>query len=81
MPIHLVQVGFDNTVVVEKILTICPTDTAPVSRAVREYMAVGQVTDLTAGRAAKSAIYLTSGKIVLSALTPDTIKGRIDALA
>lgn len=74
----LVPVGFGNYVSMEKVVAISPYLSSSVIRLVRELRALGRVIDFTAKRSIKSVFFLTSGKVILTALNPETITRRIE---
>ena len=73
----LLHVGFGATVVAQRILAICDPDSAPLKRMVRRAKEEGSVIDVTYGRRVKTVIVLDTGHIVLAALQPETIAGRL----
>ena len=73
----LLHVGFGANVVVQRILAICDPDSAPLKRMVRLAREEGSVIDVTYGRKVKTVIVLDTGHIVLAALQPETIVGRL----
>ena len=75
---NFVQVGFSNMISVDKIEAVAVPDSAPVRRAIIEHREAGRLIDLTCGRRVKSVIFLSSDKLVLSALAPDTIRRRVE---
>lgn len=73
-----VHMGFDNWLHVPDISCVVVPGSAPSTRAVVSAKKDFNIlVDMTEGRRTKSIIYLKSGRMVLSALTPDTIIGRI----
>lgn len=77
MSVDLVHVGFGNFLAMNRVLSIVSLDSAPIRRLVLEAKKDGQVIDLTNGRKTKTALIMDTGHIVLSAIGPDTIVGRI----
>jgi len=73
----LLHVGFRANVVAQRILAICDPDSAPLKRMVRQAKEEGSVIDVTYGRRVKTVIILDTGHIVLAALQPETIAGRL----
>lgn len=73
----LLHVGFGANVVAQRILAICDPDSAPLKRMVRGAKEEGSVIDVTYGRRVKTVIVLDTGHIVLAALQPETIAGRL----
>jgi len=73
----LLHVGFRANVVAQRILAVCDPDSAPLKRMVRRAKEEGSVIDVTYGRRVKTVIVLDTGHIVLAALQPETIAGRL----
>ena len=73
---RLIHVGFGNIVNAEKIIAIVSPDSAPVRRLVSNAKNDGRTIDATQGRKTKSVIVMENDRIVLSALLPETIRGR-----
>ena len=73
----LLHVGFGANVVAQRILAMCDPDSAPLKRMVRRAREEGSVIDVTYGRRVKTVIVLDTGHIVLVALQPETIAGRL----
>ena len=78
--LHFINVGFGNMVSINKIVAIVTPDGAPVKRAVQLAKDSGQVIDATHGRKTRAVIFMDSGQLILSALQPETITGRVDDL-
>jgi regulator of extracellular matrix RemA (YlzA/DUF370 family) len=77
MNAELVHVGFGNIIAINKVVAIAHPSSAPVKRMVQEGKAEGLVVDLTSGRKTKAVIIMDSGHLVLAALAPETIAGRV----
>ena len=77
----LIHVGFGNIVNAGKIIAIVSPDSAPVRRLVSQAKSDGRTIDATQGRKTKSVIVMENDRIVLSALLPETIRGRAVAEA
>ena len=73
---RLIHVGFGNIVNAEKIIAIVSPESAPVRRLVSQAKNDGRTIDATQGRKTKSVIVMENDRIVLSALLPETIRGR-----
>lgn len=73
---RLIHIGFGNIVNVEKIIAIVSPDSAPVRRLVSQAKNDGRTIDATQGRRTRSVIVMENDRIVLSALLPETIRGR-----
>lgn len=75
----LIHIGFGNLVNAARIVAIVNYDTSPVKRMVQNAKEQGTAVDATQGRKTKTVMVLDSGQIVLSALLPETIAGRLSA--
>lgn len=73
----LIHIGFGNVVNVEKIISIVNPDAAPVKRLVQNAKENGLAIDATQGRKTKAVIVMENRQVVLSALLPETITGRV----
>ena len=76
---RLVNIGFGNTVNVEKVLAVVSPLTAPSKRMVDACRDAGTLIDATQGRKTKAILILEDGRIVLSALQTETIMRRFNA--
>lgn len=73
----LIHIGFGNVVNADKIISIVSPDAAPIKRLVQKAKENGNAIDATQGRKTKSVIIMESSQVVLSALLPETIVGRV----
>lgn len=76
---ELVHVGFGNYVAVNKVLAIVTPGSAPIQRLVREGKKKGIIIDITSGRRTKAAVFTETGNILLVAITPEALAGRVAA--
>jgi len=79
MSADLVHIGFGNILAVNRVIAILSPTSAPTKRMVQEAREGGKVIDMTSGRRTKTVLVLDSGHIVLAALAPETIAGRVGA--
>jgi regulator of extracellular matrix RemA (YlzA/DUF370 family) len=77
MVIELVHVGFGNVLAMNRVIAIASPNSAPTKRAMQEGKNKGLLIDMTNGRRTKAVIFTDSGHIVLAALAPETITGRL----
>lgn len=75
---QFMNIGFDNMVSVEKIVAIASPESAPVKRLVQEAKEAGRVIDVTHGRKTRAVVFTDSQYILLSAIQPDTLTGRLE---
>jgi extracellular matrix regulatory protein A len=76
---HLVHVGFGNFVSMSKVLAIVTPSSAPIQRMIREGKRKGAIIDSTSGRRTKAAVVLENEKIMLVAITPEALAGRVSS--
>ena len=74
----LINIGFGNLVSASRLIAVVSPDSAPIKRMVQEARERGVLIDATYGRRTKAVLILDNDHIVLSALQPDTIAGRLD---
>lgn len=79
MAIELVHIGFNNIIVINRVIAIASPNSAPIKRKIHEGRDNGLLIDMTNGRRTKAVIITDSGHIVLAALAPETITGRLQA--
>ncbi len=77
MVIELIHVGFGNVLAMNRVIAIASPNSAPTKRTIQEGKNKGLLIDLTNGRRTKAVIFTDSGHIVLVALAPETITGRL----
>lgn len=75
---QLVNIGFGNIVSAERIVSIVSPESAPIKRIIQEAKDAKTAIDATYGRRTRSVIITDSGHIILSAVQPETIAGRVD---
>ena len=73
----LLNVGFGNMVEAARVIAVVGPDSMPVKRIVGEARESGKLVDATAGRKTRAVLMMDSGHVVLSAIQPETIAGRM----
>jgi regulator of extracellular matrix RemA (YlzA/DUF370 family) len=76
---ELVHVGFGNFLAVNKVLAIVTPNSAPIQRMIREGKKEKTIIDITSGRRTKAAVFTDNGQIMLVAITPEALAGRVTA--
>ncbi len=76
--LRLINIGFGNLVAADRVIAIVSPDSAPVKRLVQEGRERKRVIDATQGRRTRAVIQTDSDHIILSAIQPETIAGRIN---
>ena len=77
MSVELVHIGFGNVLAMNRAIAIASPNSAPTKRTIQEGQGKGLLIDMTNGRKTKAVIFTDSGHIVLAALAPETITGRL----
>ncbi len=75
----LLNVGFGNMVSAGRIVAVIAPDSAPVKRMVQEARDGGHLVDATAGRRTRAVLMMDTGHVILSAVQPETIAGRLQS--
>ena len=76
---ELVHIGFGNILAMNRVVAMASPNSAPTKRTIQEGRNRGQLIDMTNGRRTKVVIFVDSGQIILAALAPETIAGRLQA--
>ena len=74
----LINIGFGNMVSSSRILTIVSPESAPIKRIIQEAKDRGMLVDATYGRRTRAVIITDSDHVILSAVQPETVAGRLD---
>jgi regulator of extracellular matrix RemA (YlzA/DUF370 family) len=77
MSIEPVHIGFGNILAMNRVIAIVSPNSAPIKRTIQEGRDKGLLIDMTNGRRTKAVIITDSGHIILGALAPETIAGRL----
>ena len=75
---QLVNIGFGNIVAADKIVAIVSPESAPIKRMIQEAKDAKTAVDATCGRRTRAVLIMDSGHIILSAVQPETVAGRVD---
>jgi regulator of extracellular matrix RemA (YlzA/DUF370 family) len=79
MDAELIHIGFGNILAMNRVIAIASPNSAPTKRTILEGKKKGLLIDMTNGRRTKAVIFTDSGHIILGALAPETIAGRLQA--
>ena len=75
---QLVNIGFGNIVSASRIVAIISPESAPIKRLIQEAKDNKTAVDATCGRRTRAVLIMDSGHIILSAVQPETVAGRLD---
>ena len=73
----LLNLGYGNLVVASRVVAIVSPQSAPMRRLREEAEGRGKLVDATQGRRTRSIIVTDSDHVILSAINPETIAGRL----
>lgn len=74
---QFIHIGYGNLVSSDKILCMVSPDSAPIKRLVMRAKEENMLIDASQGRKTKGVIILSDGRVVLTALLPETIASRM----
>ena len=73
----LINIGFGNMVSAARIVAIVSPDSAPIKRIITDARDKNLLIDATYGRRTRAVIIIDNGCIILSAIQPETVAGRV----
>ncbi|MCI7129439.1 MAG: DUF370 domain-containing protein [Lachnospiraceae bacterium] len=71
------NIGFGNIVNADKIIAMITPDSAPAKRMIQKAKEESRLIDATQGRRTRAVIFTENDRVILSALLPDTLSGRM----
>ena len=74
---QFINIGFNNMVAADRIVTLAAPDSAPIKRLITDARASGRLIDATCGRRTRAVIITDSDHVVLSSVQPETISNRL----
>lgn len=74
----LINIGFGNIVFANRIVAVISPESAPIKRIIQEAKQNSLIVDATCGRRTRAVIITDSGHVILSALQPETVAGRVN---
>ena len=74
----LINIGFGNMISAGRLIAIVSPESAPIKRMAQEARDRGILIDATYGRKTRAVLILDNDHLVLSALTPEVVTGRIE---
>ncbi len=75
---NLINIGFGNMISMSRLIAIVSPESAPIKRLITDARAKGTLIDATYGRKTRAVIVMDSDHIVLTAIHPETVAGRVD---
>ena len=77
---QLLNVGFGNTVIVDRVVAVINTGSSPARKLKELAKTNGKLIEVTEGRRTRSILVMDSDHVILSSIQPDTISQRMLAL-
>ncbi len=77
---NLLNIGFGNTVIAERVVAITMPNSAPMKRLKDEAKEDKRLIDATHGRRTRAIIIMDSNHVVLSAIQAETVSQRYAAI-
>jgi len=75
--LKLINIGFGNMVSASRVIAIVSPESAPIKRIIQDVRDRGQLIDATYGRRTRAVVIMDSGHVILSAIQPETVAGRM----
>jgi len=76
----LLNIGFGNTVVADRVVAILSPNSSPMKRVKDEARDDRRLVDVTHGRKTRAIIITDSNHVILSAIQAETVSSRFEAL-
>ncbi len=73
----LINIGFGSMVAAGRVLAIVSPDSAPVKRVIQEARERSMLIDASYGHKTQAVILMDTDHVILSAVAPETISGRL----
>ena len=75
---RLVDIGYGSLVNAQRLIAAVSPESAPIKRLVQEARERGILIDATYGRRTRAVLIMDNDHVVLSALSPEAIAGRLE---
>lgn len=75
---QLINIGFGSLVSAHRLVAVVSPDSAPIKRLAQEARERGVLIDATYGRRTQAVLIMDNDHVVLSALSPAAIAGRLE---
>ena len=73
----LINIGFGNMVSAGRVVAVVSPESAPIKRVIQDAKESGTLIDATYGRRTRAVIVTDSDHVILSAIQPETVAGRL----
>lgn len=76
---QLINIGFGNMISSSRLIAIVSPESAPIKRLISDAKTKGTLIDATYGRKTRAVVIMDSDHIILTAVQPETVAGRVDS--
>ena len=73
----LINIGFGNMISSSRLIAIVAPESAPIKRIIQEARDRSMLIDATYGRRTRAVIVMDTDHVILSAILPETVAGRL----
>ena len=77
----LINIGFGSMIAQNRLIAIVSPDSAPIKRIITEARERGNLIDASYGRRTRAVVIMDSGHVILSAIQPETVAGRVSKIS
>ena len=74
----LINIGFGNLIAASRVVAVVSPESAPIKRIIHEAEDSGKLVNATYGRRTRAGIVMDSDHVILSAIQPETVGGRLE---
>ena len=74
---RLINIGFGNMVSAGRLIAIVSPESAPIKRIIQEARDRSMLIDATYGRRTRAVLIMDTDHVILSAILPETVAGRM----
>lgn len=78
MTVKLINIGFGNIVLANRIISVVSPESAPIKRLIQEARDKGLLIDATYGRRTRAVIITDSQHVILTPVQPETVANRFN---
>ena len=77
---QFINVGFGNMIAAQRVIALVTPESAPIKRLSQDANDEKRASDVTCGRRTRSVIITDSEHVILSAIQPETLRGRLSGV-
>ena len=77
---QFINVGFGHMIAAQRVIALVTPESAPIKRLIQDAKDEKRAIDVTCGRRTRSVIITDSEHVILSAIQPETLRGRLSGV-